>query len=653
MHFGAAWYPEHWPESRWPRDIELMQQAKFTVVRVGEFAWSTMEPKEGEFAFEWLDQAVALLDKAGIDVVMGTPTAAPPAWLTTDYPNTLSIGADGRPAEHGGRCHFRPLNATYLKFCRRIAGEMAKRYGRMKHVIGWQIDNEYNHNSHDLDTRRQFQDWLKVKYRTLKQLNNRWSGSYWSEDYQSWDQIPTPKGGGHNPGLMLEWQRFHTYTYRVYQKIQIQAIRKYADRRQWITTNLMGWFDLFDHYEMARDLDLAAWDSYWPAGTPDPVDDALPHDLTRGFKKKNFWLMETQPSSVNWGEINTMHEPGRIRLRNWQAVAHGADAILYWQWRNAYGGQEQLHGSLIGQDGHPRPCFDELAKLGGEFQKAAVALDGTTPHARVAFVNSYDARWAVRFQKHHRDYDWVGHFRAHYAPVFARHHAVDIVNAGEELTGYALVVAPALWLLSDHAAEILLEYVRAGGHLLITTRTGSKDTENAMRPALPPGPLAAIAGVEVEDAYPLVKPIGVNGTLGSGRARVWAERLRIIQKDVQVLATFGTDNGWLEGRAAVATRRAGKGRMTTLAGWFEPALLDRIMARALADAGLKPRFSGPPGVEFALRSGADRRATLIVMNHGEKAARLSGLAGRNVLTGRNVAGSWTLAARDVAVIRLA
>src|SRR6185503_13067559 len=298
------------------------------------------------------------------------------AWLTHDYPNTLSIGADGRPAEHGGRCHYRPLNATYLRFCRRIAVEMAKRYGRMKHVIGWQLDNEYNHNSHDLDTRRQFQEWLKVKYRTLKQLNDRWSGSYWSEDYQSWEQIPTPKWGGHNPGLMLEWQRFHTYTYRVFQKVQIQAIRKYADRRQWITTNLMGWFNLFDHYEVSRDLDLASWDSYWPAGTPDPVDDALPHDLTRGFKRKNFWLMETQPSSVNWSEINTMAEAGRIRLRNWQAVAHGADAILYWQWGNAHGGQEQLHGSLIGQDGNPRPCFDELARLGGEFRKAESALAG-------------------------------------------------------------------------------------------------------------------------------------------------------------------------------------------------------------------------------------------------------------------------------------
>jgi len=359
-----------------------------------------------------------------------------------------------------------------------------------------------------------------------------------------------------------------------------------------------------------------------------------------------------------------MHEPGRIRLRNWQAVAHGADAILYWQWRNALGGQEQLHGSLIGQDGHPRPCFDELAKLGGEFRKAETALAGTTPVARVAFVNSYDARWAVRFQKHHKDYDWVAHFRAHYAPVFARHHAVDIVNAGEALDGYALVVAPALWLLSDHAAETLLEYVHAGGHLLITTRTGCKDTENAMRPALPPSPLAAIAGVEVEDAYPLVTPVAVKGALGSGRARVWGERLRIIQKDVQVLATFGDDNGWLAGRAAVTTRAVGsgrvgvkhptrQGRVTTLAGWFEPALLDRVMARALVDAGLKPRFFGPPGVEFALRTGSDRRATVIVMNHGEKPARLSGVAGQNVLTGRNVAGNWTLAARDVAVIRLA
>ncbi|MEK7764994.1 MAG: beta-galactosidase, partial [bacterium] len=547
---------------------------------------------------------------------------------------------------HGGRCHFRPLSRTYLRFCARIAGQMARRYGKNLRVIGWQIDNEYNHNSHDPDTRRQFQVWLKVKYRTLERLNARWSGAYWSEDYQDWAQIQIPHGG-HNPGLRLEWQRFHSYTYRVYQKVQMREIRKHAARRQWITTNFMGWFGLFDHYEVAHDLDLASWDSYCPTGTPNPVDEALPHDLTRGFKRKNFWLIETQPSGVNWADTNTMQEPGRIRLRNWQAVAHGADAVLYWQWRNALGGQEQLHGSLIGQDGRPRPCFDELAALGAEFEKCAPALEGTVPKARVAFLNSYDARWAVGFQRHHKDYDWVRHLRTHYAPFYKRHHAVDVVSAREPLADYQLVVVPALWVLHDDTARYLKDFVTAGGHLVLTTRTGAKDGENALRPELPPGPLAELAGVQVEEAYPLLDPVPVSGKLGKGSARVWGERLRVGTKDVQVLATFGAGNGWLAGKPAVTVRKAGRGSITVLAGWFDDAYLDRVLEDAMHRAGLAQRFEQAAGVEFAVRTGRDGREILILMNHGEELEIVRGLKGTNLLTGASGKGKWTLAPRDV------
>ncbi len=646
MHFGASWYPEHWPESRWPRDLALMKRAHFTVVRMGEFAWSTMEPADGRFEFGWLDRAVALCEQAGIDVVLGTPTAAPPAWLTSAHPETLAVGEDGRTAIHGNRCHYRPLSPVYLRYCRRIALEMAKRYGRKKCVIGWQIDNEFNHQSHDEDTRRQFQDWLKVKYRTLARLNDRWSGAYWSEDYQDWRQIVIPTAWGHNPGLRLEWQRFHTTTYRLFQKVQIDAIRRHADRRQWITTNLMGWFPLFDHYQVSRDLDLASWDSYWPTGTPDPVEDALPHDLTRGFKRRNFWLIETQPSSVNWAEINTMHEPGRIRLRNWQAVAHGADAVLYWQWRNALGGQEQLHGSLVGQDGEPRPCFDELAGLGAEFRKAAPHLKGTTTAAEVALVNCYDSRWAVGFQRHHKDYDWVRHFREHYAPFFNRQVGVEVLSSLVAPDRHKLVVAPALWLLHETTAKNLAGFVERGGHLVLTTRTGAKDAENALFPALPPGPLAALAGVAVEDVYPQTAPVEVTGRF-KGRAKIWVERLRVA-KGTEVLARFGAGCDWVKGRAAVTRRRSGRGSVTTLAGWFEPPLLDAVLADVMKAAGVRPRFSGPPGVEFSVRTDGRGREVVIVMNHSEKAVRLRPVPGRALLAARP-RGPWTLAARDVEV----
>ncbi len=647
MHFGAAWYPEHWPESRWPVDIAFMKKADFTVVRIAEFAWSTMEPADGKFEFGWLDRAIALATKAGLDVVIGTPTAAPPAWLTHGHPEVLRVHEDGSRAGHGGRCHFRPLSPVYLKYCERIAGQLAKRYGKHPGVIGWQIDNEYAGNSHDEYTRRKFQDWLKMKYRTLKRMNDRWSGAYWSEDYQDWRQIQIPNRW-HNPGLRLEWQRFETWTWRVYQKVQYRAIRQFAPKRQWILTDLMGFHGSFDQYELARELDMAAINFYWPTGIPDPAVEATVYDMTRGLKRRNFWLTETQPSSVNWAEINTMMEPGRIRLRNWQAVAHGADAVLYWQWRNALGGQEQLHGSLIGQDGNPRPNFDELAGLGAEFRKAAPYLAGTTPQPAVAVVKSYDARWAVDFQRHHKSFDWMQHFKETCAAVHRSGLMADIPEPSEDLSKYRVVIAPAIWLLKEQEAKRLDAFAKSGGHLILTSRTGAKDGENALYPMLPPGPLRAAAGVEVEDVYPLLDPIPVSGTGLKGTAKIWGERLRVIGTGVKIHATFGKGNGWLAGKPAIVSRTHGKGTVWTLAGWFDPALLDAVTAKAFASAGVKPKFKAPKGVEIATRSGRNGKDVLIVINHSDVPAKIPALPGR-ALFAKRPKGKWTLAARDVEV----
>jgi beta-galactosidase len=649
MKYGAAWYPEHWPESRWPEDLAWMKEAKMNVVRVGEFAWSTMEPRNGRFEFGWLNRAVDLCHRAGIEVVMGTPTAAPPAWLTSRYPDTLAVWQDGRTAEHGNRCHFRPWSPRYRKFCARIVAEMARRYGRHPAVTGWQIDNELSTASFDQDARRQFQEWLKTQYRTLENLNSRWSGAYWSEDYSDWRQVPIPRGG-HNPGLLIEWKRFQTFTYRTYQQVQVAEIRRYARPEQWITTNFGGWWDQFDHYEMSRDLDLASWDSYCAAGFANPVSEAVQHDLTRGYKRRNFWVMETQPSGVNWAPVNEFQQKGRVRLRNWQAVAHGSNAILYWQWRNALGGQEQLHGSVIGADGRPRPNFPEMCRIGEEFGKAGPFLEGTEPKAEVAFLHSYDARWAINIQRHHKDFDPGGHLVDHYRPFFGRNVTVDIISALEPLAGYSLVVVPCLWLLHDSTARNIEEYAHNGGTVLVTCRTGAKDWENALRPELPPGPLSVVTGVEVEDAFAVVNPVPVRMGKTAGQAKVWVERLRTVARDVKVLATFGKGYDWVEGLPAATVRRVGKGRAFYLAGWLDAPLLEAVTSEAMKAAGIRQRFRTPPGVELASRMDSQGREVVIAMNHTEFPARVDLPRGRDLLKGGRTGGRKILAPRDVMVV---
>jgi beta-galactosidase len=402
---GSAWYPEQWPESSWDADLALMEQAKMNVVRIGEFAWSTEEPAEGHYDLDWIDRAIALAAKHHLAVVMSTPTDAPPAWLTSKYPDTLGIDADGHRREHGNRRQFNYASPHYREFCRQIVGQLAKRFGHDPNVIGWQIGNEYTDESFDAATRAQFQRFLRAKYKTLANLNQHWATAYWSQTYTAWDQIPMENTRG-NPGLLLDHKHFVTATWRSFQREQIEVLRPAILPQQFITTNIggLGWSDNWDHYRITEDLDLASWDDYVGQGHLNVARNAMLNDFVRGWKRQNFWVMETQPGSVNWAQVNNALDRGETRALAWQTIGHGADAILYWQWRSALNGQEQYHGAIVGPDGKPLPLYAEIKQLGDDFQAASPALTGTSPRSEVALLHTYDSRWAIDFQLHSRDY---------------------------------------------------------------------------------------------------------------------------------------------------------------------------------------------------------------------------------------------------------
>ena len=609
---GTAWYPEQWPESRWDADLALMQQAGIHMVRVGEFAWSRMEPSQGQFDFDWLERAITAAGKRGIYTVLGTPTAAPPAWLTQKYPETLRVDEQGHRAEHGNRQQFNFADTKYREFARDIAEQMAKRFGHNPYVIGWQIDNEYGEVSFDPDTRAQFQQWLKARYGTLDNLNARWTTAYWSQTYSDWTQIPIETTEG-NPGLLLSWMRFVSDTWRSYQKNQMEVIRANADRRQFITTNTMGWYDGFDHYTVTQDLDLAAWDDYVGKGHLNPASNGAAHDLTRGFLRKNFWVIETQPGSVNWAPINNSLDKGEVRAMAWHDVGHGADAVSYWQWRSALNGQEEYHGTLMGPDGAPVPLYSEVEQVGGEFAKAGPALAGTTPKSEVAILHSYDSRWAINWQRHNKNFDPVKEIISYYAPLRAISQSIDIIPPTAPLSQYKLVVAPGLNVLSDAAAQNLITYVRQGGHLVLGQRSGMKNDDSGLQTERQPGPLVPLLGGRVEQYYALINPVPVEGSWGSGQDQLWAELLSAKSPDVQVLERYGKSNGWLDGQPAAITRAVGRGRITYIGTWPDDHLMTSV-AKWMADvSGVKPALGpAPEGVEVDPRYGADRVIYILV-----------------------------------------
>jgi len=614
MILGCAWYPEHWDEARWPEDIRLMRLAGINMVRIAEFAWSRMEPREGQFTLDWLERAVALAGKAGVSSVIGTPTAAPPAWLTQQYPETLKVYETGQCATHGGRCHYSPASPKYRELCRPIVEQMARRFGPNPHVIGWQIDNEYNSVSYDPETQRQFQAWLQRKYGTLEELNEHWSGAYWSEDYTDWAQIPLPVGN-HNPGLRIDFRRFISYLYKTFQKEQVDIIRRYATSEQFITHNFMGWFDLFDHYVVSEDLDLASWDNYVATGHLDFRTNGAGHDLTRGFKRKNFWLMETQPGACTWGGVNNNPDRGEVRSMAWHAVGHGADAVSYWQWRSAPNNQEQYHGTIIAADGNPRPNYEEIAQLGQEFVLVADLLKDTTPVSQVAILHSYDDRWALDFQRHHKDFDPVQHTLSYYKPLREAGYDVDIVHPLAPFTDYRVVIAPHLHLLDEARVNHLTEYVQGGGHLVLGPRSGFKDLYNALLPARQPGPLAASLGAHVEEYFALEGPVAVAGPWGTGEAIIWAEWLQTDAPDAEVMLRYRPSNGWLDDQPAMVTRRVGMGRITYIGAWFDEALMRKVTHWLASTSGLVNEFAElPEGVEICRRFGLQKQA-FIIINH--------------------------------------
>jgi beta-galactosidase len=656
---GTDWYPEQWPESRWETEVRLMEDAHLHVVRLAEFAWSTIEPSEGHFDFAWLDRAIRLLEKHHIIVVLGTPTAGPPAWLTYKYPETLRIESDGRPVTHGTRAQGSVTSPKYLDLSRRIAEEMAKHYANDPNVAGWQIDNEYGYAliSYDDATKKRFQDWLLDKYKTLDSLNQHWATAYWSQTYNDWAEIPIPLPNvGHNPALMLEWKRFITYAWDAFQQNQIDVIRMYTNSRQFITGNFMGirW-DGLDQYKTTEPLTFVSWDNYVGTGHLDPDANGLSHDGMRGLKRQNFWVLETQPGAVNWSDVNNYLNKGEVRAMAWHAIAHGADDVSYWQWRSAPNGQEEMHGTLVGADGTPVPLLEEVTQTAKEFEQTQAAFRGTSVVSDVALLNDYESRWAIDWQRHVRQYNTNTVALSYYKALRKIAQSIDVVSPYAPLDGYKLVVAPDLNLLPEPLAKHLLDYVNNGGHLVLGPRSGMKDEYNALLPQRQPGFLADALRARVEQFYALDRNIFLYGALGNGSGSLWAEQLKTTDEaaspnqapaappaqntpakeaqppqqapqapgtqgppPTQVLLRFGTFNGWLDNQPAVVSRAVGKGSITYVGAVLDDTLMTNLAEHILREGGVKPAFGiVPDSVEVSRRVG-DKKQIFLFINFSQQ-----------------------------------
>ena len=624
FHFGVDYYPEQWPEERWPEDARLMVEAGINVVRLAEFAWSFLEPQPDCFDFHWLDRAIEILYGQGIQVILGTPTASAPPWVMAMLPDAYKVNEQGHRLTYGNRCEFCPTHAGYRERARRITLAMAKHYADHPAVLGWQIDNELNGRCYCSTCQTGFQDWLRHRYHTLEELNMAWGTAFWSHVYSEWSQVPVPveTGGVPNPGLALDFRRFMSDTFVSFQQEQVDILRSVCPKH-FITHNFMSFgFDQINYYDLAKPLDFVTWDNYprtgWnPASEVDPAYIALGHDTTRSFKGKPFWVMEEQSGSGGWRTVGVNPRPGEMRLWTFQAIAHGADAILYFRWRTARFGTEQFWHGVLYHHGQPGRRYDELKTIGEELKRAGTQILGAENRNQVAIIHSYDTRWAFQIQPNHNDFNYSNLFINYYRALHTRNIGVDILPPDADLSRYRLVIAPALYILLDETAEKLRDFVRNGGMLITTARSGVKDEANAIVNQFLPGRLAEVCGVEV-DEYDVQNgdvtiPVDVtfpNCDSQTVQARLWFDVLRTTT--AQPIATY--QSGYFSGTPAITLNRFGEGQAVYVATLGDDTLHDTVMDWALKVLDLHPALPAPSGVEVTTRWQGNQKLVFL-LNH--------------------------------------
>jgi len=516
MKLGCCYYPEHWPEERWAEDARRMRGMGLSLVRIGEFAWSRLEPEPGQYDWGWLDRAIDTLQAAGLKVILGTPTATPPKWLVDRMPDMVAIDEQGRPRGFGSRRHYCFSHEGYRAECRRIVTALAERYGRHPSVIMWQTDNEYGCHDTVLSfseaAASSFRGWLAARYGTVEALNTAWGNVFWSMEYRSFAEVDPPHltVTEANPAHWLDYRRFASDQVASFNAEQVDILRRLSPGVD-ITHNFMGFFTEFDHHDVGRDIDVATWDSYplgfleqfWFSaeekaaylrqGHPDIA--AFHHDLYRGCSNGRWGVMEQQPGPVNWARFNPAPLPGMVTLWTLEACAHGAEFTSYFRWRQAPFAQEQMHAGLLRPDSTEAEAADEV-------REAAMHLDRLGPQqvlrANVAIVFSYEAAWTIGIQPQGQSFRYLELVFEWYQALRQRGLDVDIVSPDADLAGYRMVLVPTLPIMPEGFANKL---AALDCSVLMGPRSGSKTASFSIPEGLAPGvlkPLVPIAIARVE-----------------------------------------------------------------------------------------------------------------------------------------------------------
>jgi beta-galactosidase len=669
LKLGVCYYPEHWSEELWEDDYRRMKELGFTYVRMGEFAWTIFESEEGIFSFDLFDRAVAKAHEYGLKVIMGTPTATPPAWLTHKYPEVLNVTQDGISYQHGARRHYNYNSETYQRLSSIIVTKMVKHYKDHPAIVGWQIDNELNcemdvfYSEADHEA---FREWAKAKYETLDNINQAWGTVFWNQTYTSWDQVYLTRKtvpNSPNPHHMLDEKRFISDSTISFAKVQADILREHAPN-QWVTTN--GMFNHLDNHKMTNELlDFFAYDSYPNFGrviedkSEKPLRDrkwSWNLSIVRSISP-NFAIFEQQSGPGGW--VTRMEQPspkpGQLRLWTYQSIAHGADMVMYFRWRTATKGTEIYWHGINDYHNLPNRRVKEVDNVSKEIQLIEGKIVGSSYKAEVALVTSYDNEWDGEFDKWYGPYAakskdaWIKAFQYNHVPA----DAVYLRNETtlDEIKKYKVLVYPHPAIVTKRQAELFKEYVKEGGKIIFGCRSGYKDETGQTYMKAFPGYLADLVGVTVEDftrvaPFEEVPSINFKGE-NVLEANDFNEILHLQSDDVEVIGTYS--NAYFEGKPALVKRNYGLGSSYYFGGIFNLEHAS-LLLKEFELNNYQDQFELPEEIELAIRH-KDGIEYTFLLNYSERPQEIVVKNEfRNILTGKMVTNKHTVNPYDVLIL---
>jgi beta-galactosidase len=649
--YGGDYNPEQWPREVWAEDIALMQEAGINLVSIGIFSWVLLEPREGEYDFEWLDHLMGLLTDAGISVDLGTPTAAPPAWFWKKYPRARPVTREGMVLGSGSRGMASPSSPEYRRAATGITEQLARRYGSHPGVVLWHVHNEYGapvSESYDDSSVTAFRDWLRARYGTLEKLNEAWGTLFWGQKYGEWDEIDAPRVAASvsNQAQRLDFKRFTSDALLQCFIAERDVIRQHAPGVP-VTTNFMATNCLSpDYWAWSREVDIVANDHYLVAErTDNHILLSMDADLTRSLAGNRPWmLMEHSTGAVNWQGRNIAKRPGELARNSLAHVARGADAVMFFQFRASRYGAEKFHSAMLPHAGTGTRIWREVLDLGVDMEKLT-PVKGSTVRARVAILWDVESFWAQDLEwRPSSDLNHRERIEAYYSVLWNQGIAVDFAHPEADLSAYDLVLAPALYLVGDTAAANLQTYVDGGGHLLVSYFSGIVDTNDTVHAGASPGALRDVLGLEIHEFLPLREQETVTLSDANGSGTVWAEEIHA--------GTAAVVSSYVDGPAAAGpaiTRNAfGDG-----VAWYVSTKLDgddlaALVLDAVRGAGLQPAPRHQDGLEIITRSTGTDRFTFLLNHSGTDAEYPA--TGHDLLSGEAVTDTAHIPAGTVAVI---